>query len=145
MNGKSENALILVVADGKEHADILTSLLAKQGYQTRVGLNARTAVQLAMKDPVPDLVVFDLKLSDNVGLEVCREIRRNLKIRNMLILTLTERPEGRDCVPIFEAGCDDCVEAPCNPQELILRIQAVLHRGAIKEQINCCGSPVFER
>ncbi|HAZ14910.1 MAG: DNA-binding response regulator [Bdellovibrionales bacterium GWA2_49_15] len=129
MDRASDTQLILIVEDEKDHAEGLAYQLALEGYQTRVAFNGRSGVELALQNPVPDLVLLDLMLPDMMGIDVCREIRRHAKTRSMRVLILTARSEENDRVLGFEIGCDDYVTKPYSSRELMFRVKALLRRG----------------
>ena len=129
MDRTSETQLILIVEDEKDHAEGLAYQLEMEGYRTRVALDGRAGLELALRDPVPDLVILDLMLPDMMGTEICREIRKSSKTCGMLVLMLTARSGEVDRVAGFEIGCDDYVTKPYNTRELILRIKSLFRRG----------------
>jgi two-component system, OmpR family, phosphate regulon response regulator PhoB len=127
------SGLILVVEDEKDLLDNLAYNLAREGYQTRLAQNGRQALELAAKDPPPDLVLLDVMLPDLDGFEVCRQLRRDARTRRTLVLMLTARSEEVDRVVGFEVGADDYVVKPFSPRELLLRVRALLRRGRVEE------------
>ena len=127
------SGLILVVEDEKDLLDNLAYNLAREGYQTRLAQDGRQALELAAKDPPPDLVLLDVMLPDLDGFEVCRQLRRDARTRRTLVLMLTARSEEVDRVVGFEVGADDYVVKPFSPRELMLRVRALLRRGRAEE------------
>jgi len=75
----------------------------------------------------PDLVVLDLGLPDVPGETVARELRA---IGPSPILMLTAKSSEEDRIRGLELGADDYVTKPFSPRELVLRVQAILRRGA---------------
>lgn len=73
-------------------------------------------------------------LPDVSGLEVCRRVRRDEATSQLPILMLTAKGEEMDRVVGFEVGADDYVSKPFSPRELVLRIEAILRRGARQAQ-----------
>lgn len=127
------NSLILIVDDEQ---DLLTTLeynLQREGYRTRTALTAREALERAVQEPVPDLVLLDLMLPDMPGTDVCRELRRNEATRRVPILMLTAKSDEIDRVVGFEVGADDYVVKPFSVRELLLRIRAILRRARPEE------------
>jgi two-component system phosphate regulon response regulator PhoB len=121
------------VEDEKDLLDNLAYNLAREGYQTRLAQDGRQALELAAKDPPPDLVLLDVMLPDLDGFEVCRQLRRDARTRRTLVLMLTARSEEVDRVVGFEVGADDYVVKPFSPRELMLRVRALLRRGRAEE------------
>ena len=115
---------ILIVDDDAEIRDLLREYLQKQGYRVATAANGRelrTAVQTAR----PDLVVLDLMLPGEDGLELCRELRT---VSNVPIIMLTARGDETDRVVGLEMGADDYLPKPFSPRELLARIKSVLRR-----------------
>jgi two-component system, OmpR family, phosphate regulon response regulator PhoB len=127
--------LILIVEDEQDLVDTLEYNLNKDGYQTRSALNARAALELALSEPHPDLILLDIMLPDMSGIDVCKWVRRNETIRNTPIIMLTAKGEEIDRVVGFEVGADDYVVKPFSVRELVLRIKAVLRRRQTEETI----------
>jgi two-component system phosphate regulon response regulator PhoB len=79
---------------------------------------------------MPGLVLLDWMLPLMSGIEVCRQLRRNAKTRDIPIIMLTARTEEADKVRGLNAGADDYVAKPFSPGELVARIRAVLRRAS---------------
>ena len=75
----------------------------------------------------PDLIVLDLMLPGMDGLDVCRELRRDVSTP---IIMLTARVEESDKLVGLELGADDYVTKPFSPRELVARVRTVLRRAA---------------
>jgi two-component system phosphate regulon response regulator OmpR len=72
-----------------------------------------------------DIAILDVMMPGDDGVTLCAEIRGQ---RDMPILMLTARGEGRDRIAGLEAGADDYLSKPFEPQELLLRLKAILRR-----------------
>jgi two-component system phosphate regulon response regulator PhoB len=84
-------------------------------------------VTLAAETP-PDLVVLDWMLPVMSGIEVCRQLRRKPKTRDVPVLMLTARGEEADKVRGLNVGADDYLTKPFSLPELLARIRALLRR-----------------
>jgi two-component system phosphate regulon response regulator PhoB len=122
------DGLILVVEDEADLRSNLLYNLKKEGYEIREAENGREALQQALREPHPDLVVLDLMLPDMPGTEVCRQLRSRPAIAHVPVLILTALGEEVDRVVGFEVGADDYVTKPFSVRELMLRIRALLRR-----------------
>lgn len=120
--------LILIVDDEQDLANTVEYNLEREGFRTVKAHTGRLALDLANRDPLPDLIVLDLMLPDISGLEVCRELRRSERTRQVPVLMLTAKGEEIDRVVGFEMGADDYITKPFSVRELLLRIKAVLRR-----------------
>ena len=76
----------------------------------------------------PDLVILDIIMPDMDGYTVCRAMRADPELADIPILFLTAKVKPQDKIAGFVAGADDYLCKPFNIDELILRVQAILHR-----------------
>jgi two-component system phosphate regulon response regulator PhoB len=120
--------LILIVDDEADIANTLEFNLQRDGYRTLTALSGAAGLDLAAKEPLPDLILLDLMLPDISGTEVCRRLRANDKTRAIPVVMLTAKDDEIDRVVGFEIGADDYVTKPFSVRELTLRIKAILRR-----------------
>jgi two-component system phosphate regulon response regulator PhoB len=120
--------VILIVEDEDDLARTLEYNLRREGYVVRSARTGRAALELASKDPPPDLVLLDLMLPDIGGVEVCRTLRSFDRTRRVPVIMVTAKAEEIDRVVGFEVGADDYVVKPFSVRELLLRVRAVLRR-----------------
>ncbi|WP_426140026.1 response regulator transcription factor [Pseudomonas sp. DWP3-1-2] len=116
---------LLLVEDHVQLADELLAGLGKQGYAVDWLADGRDAVHQGLSEPY-DLIVLDLGLPGLPGLQVLEQWRAKGLATPVLVLTArgawSERIEG------LKAGADDYLTKPFHPEELQLRIQALLRR-----------------
>jgi two-component system, OmpR family, response regulator len=115
---------VLIVDDDAETRRLLREYLQKQGYRATAVADGR-ALRAALDTTRPDLIVLDLMLPGDDGLDLCRDLRTR---SNVPIIMLTARDEETDRVVGLEMGADDYVAKPFNPRELLARIKSVLRR-----------------
>jgi two-component system phosphate regulon response regulator PhoB len=125
-------ARILVVEDEPDLQKVLEYNMRQAGYEVLCASHGRDALDL-VRGRKPDVVLLDLMLPDIPGTEVCRTIKADPATRATPIIMLTARGEEIDRVVGFELGADDYVVKPFSVRELLLRIQAVLRRGAAEK------------
>ena len=123
-------ARILVVEDEADLRQVLSYNLRDAGHEVVLAAEGRKGIDLALEQ-VPDLVLLDLMLPDVSGLEVCRALKSNERTRDIPVVMVTARGEEIDRVVGFELGADDYVVKPFSVRELLLRLRAVLRRGAV--------------
>lgn len=116
---------ILIVEDETSFSEAISFLLGKEGFETDVAENGRTALEL-FKASAYDLVLLDLMIPEVSGIEVCRAIRTTSMVP---IIMLTAKDSEVDKVVGLELGADDYVTKPYSSRELVARIKAVLRRG----------------
>lgn len=116
---------LLLVEDNVALADELLVDLARQGYAVDWLADGRDALVQGAIEPY-DLVVLDLGLPGMPGLEVLRRWRADGLATPVLILTA--RDSWAERIDGLKAGADDYLSKPFHPEELALRIQALLRR-----------------
>jgi DNA-binding response OmpR family regulator len=115
---------ILIAEDDKKTASLVAMYLERDGFQTLVAHDGRTALELAARH-APAFVILDLMLPVVDGWEVCRQLR---KTSDVPILILSAREEEIDRVSGLTLGADDYVVKPFSPRELVARVKAILRR-----------------
>jgi len=118
---------ILVVDDEPDIAGLVAYHLAKAGYRVSTAATGAEALKVARAER-PDLVVLDMMLPGVSGLDVLAELRRHHETKDMGGVLLTARKEETDRITGLSSGADDYVAKPFSPQELVLRVGAVLRR-----------------
>ncbi|HEY7767881.1 response regulator transcription factor [Longimicrobium sp.] len=120
-------AHILVVDDEPDISALVAYHLARESYRVRTAASGPEALH-ASEVERPDLVVLDLMLPGMSGLAVLEELRRRPETQEIPVILLTARKEEQDRIAGLRLGADDYVSKPFSPQELILRVAAVLRR-----------------
>ena len=115
---------ILVVDDEDDVRALLTRYLELEGYQVDQAADAQSAYQ-AMADHPPDLVLLDVMLSPDDGLEVLSRIRKD---GDVAVILLTGKGAEADRIVGLKLGADDYVVKPFSPAEVEARIASVLRR-----------------
>lgn len=118
---------ILLVDDEKDILELVSFNLEKEGYEVQTALNGRKALELA-RQSTPDLVLLDVMMPEMDGMETCRELREDPKLKNVLIAFLTARNEDYSQIAGFDAGADDYISKPIKPRVLVSRVKALLRR-----------------
>lgn len=121
------SSTILVVDDEPDISALVAYHLARESYRVRTAADGLEALRAVEAEP-PDLVVLDLMLPGMPGLEVLRELRRRPESQEVPVILLTARREEQDRIDGLSLGADDYLAKPFSPQELVLRVGAVLRR-----------------
>jgi len=120
----ADPAHILVVDDDERLRDLLTRYLRENGFLVAAASSAADA-RLKMTTLSFDLLVLDLMMPGESGLEFADDIRKKSDIP---ILMLTAMAEAADRITGLEHGADDYLVKPFEPRELLLRINSILKR-----------------
>ena len=118
------NETILVVDDEPKIVKLARDYLEQAGYRVLSAADGKDALAV-YRQGHPDLVVLDLNLPEEDGLEVCRALRR---ASDVPIIMLTARIDETDRLIGLEIGADDYITKPFSPRELVARVRAVLRR-----------------
>ncbi|HUP53665.1 MAG TPA: response regulator transcription factor [Longimicrobiales bacterium] len=124
-------ARVLVIDDDRKLCGLLSEYLGSVGFEVLTAQSADTGLPL-LRAEQPDIVVLDVMLPGMDGFEICRAIRRSSSVP---IIMLTARGEVTDRVVGLELGADDYMPKPFEPRELVARIQAILRRGRVGEEV----------
>jgi DNA-binding response OmpR family regulator len=119
-------ATVLIVEDERKLRELVRSYLEQAGFTVLSTGSGAEAITMAAA-AAPDLVILDLGLPDVGGDTVARELRATGSVP---IVMLTARSTEEDRIAGLELGADDYLTKPFSPRELVLRVQAVLRRGA---------------
>ncbi|REB08139.1 DNA-binding response regulator [Sporosarcina sp. BI001-red] len=119
-----QNKTILVVDDEKPIADILEFNLKKEGFTVYTAYDGDDALA-KVEEVQPDIMLLDIMLPKQDGMEVCREVRKKY---DFPIIMLTAKDSEIDKVLGLELGADDYVTKPFGTRELIARVKANLRR-----------------
>jgi two-component system phosphate regulon response regulator PhoB len=120
-------ANILLVEDEKSIVTLIKYNLEKEGFKVFCSETGEDALKI-IKEKIPDLVILDWMLPDTSGIDVCRQIKVDKKLKNIPVLILTAKGEPDDKIKGLEVGADDYVTKPFNNRELLLRIKSLIKR-----------------
>lgn len=129
-------ALIYIVEDDTNIREIESFALKNSGYQIQDFENARDFYR-AVKDKKPDLVLLDIMLPDEDGMEILQKLRKNPETKRLPVIMVTAKATELDRVKGLDLGADDYIIKPFGVMELISRVKALLRRsmGEIQEKI----------
>ncbi len=120
---------VLVVDDEPDIVALVAYHLARSGYQVATAATGAEALAQASRER-PALVVLDLMLPDRSGFDVLEQLRAAEDTRRLAVLMLTARGGEADRIRGLSLGADDYLAKPFSPQELVLRVGAILRRVA---------------
>ncbi len=118
---------ILVVDDEPDICALVAYHLAKAGFRVSTAGTGDEALKI-VREHEPSLVVLDLMLPGLSGYEVLDRLRAEPNTRDVPVLMLTARREEEDRIRGLSLGADDYQTKPFSPQELVLRVAAILRR-----------------
>ena len=116
---------ILIVDDDLNLHHLIGRFFDYNGYTTEVAADCATA-RLKLKTFLPDLVISDINLPDDTGLNLCEEMRQT----NVIIVMLSSMTDNNYVLEAFNKGADDYITKPFDLQVLKARIEALFRRGS---------------
>ena len=118
---------VLIVEDDKPIATLLTYNLEAEGYAVAHVVSGADAMPVIEKFE-PDLVILDWALPDVPGIEICRQVRARLDIKNLPIIMLTAVGDEDTVLEGLERHAEDYIVKPFSSGELIARVSRILGR-----------------
>lgn len=131
--GNKKHQKILVVDDESDILELLKYNLEKEGYEVKTALDGIKGVEIA-KTFHPELILLDIMMPKQDGVETCRQLRDLPELQNSFIVFLTARSEEYSEVAAFDMGADDYITKPIKPRALMSRISAMFRRESKKKK-----------
>jgi sigma-B regulation protein RsbU (phosphoserine phosphatase) len=119
---------ILVVDDDQGTTKLLEVMLSKEGYEVVTVNNSRDTLNTALKCD-PNLILLDLVMPNGDGFEVCKNVREKSQFAHIPIVFFTSVSDVDKKVTAFGMGASDYIVKPIHPQELKVRIKALIGNG----------------
>jgi DNA-binding response OmpR family regulator len=113
---------VLIAEDDRITGEILARTLQRWSYETTVVSDGAQAWEHLRNATSPTLAMLDWMMPEIDGPDVCRRVRAELPLANMYLLLVTAREARGDVVAGLEAGADDYIIKPFDPDELRARV-----------------------
>ena len=138
-------ALIYIVEDDKNIREIETFALRNSGYQIK-DFECAAEFYAKLEEKLPNLILLDVMLPDEDGLNIVKKIRSNPESRRIPVIMVTAKTTELDKVKGLDMGADDYITKPFGVMELISRVKALLRRceGAEDEKFYTVGSLLLD-
>lgn len=120
----------LVVDDVREVRELFANFLGRSGMRVTQA-DGGWAALAAARSVTPDVLVTDISMPDMDGLELCRQIRAEPILQDLLILVVSGNKLVADPA-VWAAGCDEVLEKPCSQAELVTTVQRLLDSGRLR-------------
>jgi two-component system, sensor histidine kinase and response regulator len=130
---------ILVVEDSRTQAESLRYILEKKGYVVGLATNGLDALE-QIRISRPDLVLTDIMMPEMDGYELCRRIKTDRDLRTLPVIIVTQLFDPVDVVRGLEAGADNFIIKPYEPQDIDSRIQNVMTTGSTPDPDALCSA-----
>ena len=121
------SANIYIVEDEEPIITLIKYNLEKEGYKVSYSDNGNDGIK-GIKNSLPDLVLLDWMLPDFSGVKICKNLKKDIKFKNIPIIMLTAKGEEEDKIKGLNSGADDYITKPFSFPELLARVKALLRR-----------------
>ncbi|QIX94378.1 response regulator [Cedecea sp. FDAARGOS_727] len=126
-----QNKRVLVIEDDADAANVLEAYLRREGYSVAVAGDGLAGMNRVLSWK-PDLILLDVMLPGMNGTEILAAVRRK---GNTPVIMITAMGEAYDKIGALRYGADDYVVKPYNPGEVMARVQAVLRRSNVNQEV----------
>ena len=125
----------LIADDDRIATEILSNALQRMNIVVDVAHDGGTAWDRLIAGDAPSLAVIDWMMPTVDGLELCRRIRQDPALSHMYVVLLTGRDDRKDVVAGLDAGADDYIVKPFDPDELRARVQVGIRVLTLQERL----------
>jgi len=133
----------LVIADDETvNVRLMERLLLQEGYVTYLASDGEAALELVLQH-LPDLVLSDVVMPKLDGLELCRRIKENRATRLTPVVLITGLGRREDRIAGINAGADDFLTKPVDPQELRARVRSLVRLKRSTDDLDSAESVIL--
>ena len=125
----------LIADDDRIATEILSTALQRMNIVVSVANDGGAAWELLTAGDGPSLAIIDWMMPTVDGLELCRRIRQTAAYAHMYVILLTGRDDRKDVVAGLDAGADDYIVKPFDPDELRARVQVGIRVLTLQERL----------
>lgn len=127
---------ILIVDDVADNIKLLKGILSAQGYNIKVANNGQRALDIVAKEPIADLVLLDVMMPGMNGYDVCKELKKDSKTKNIPVIFVTAKSELEDEEIGFEVGAVDYVAKPICRTTVVARVKTHLQLKEFQDSLS---------
>ena len=128
MGNEGTQPLALVVEDDDQISFLLRFILEREGFKVHVARDGKEAGQMIESLTPPAVVTLDVQLPYANGFQLLKQIRAKPSWNSSLVLMLTSKSQEKDIVEALDAGANDYVIKPFQPDELRARVRRLLKK-----------------
>jgi putative two-component system response regulator len=133
---------ILVADDNEANRDLLSELLAPEGYKIVCAADGRQALAHVNTDSI-DLALLDVVMPHPTGFEVCQTMKSKPETRLIPVVLLTSLNSDADRIHGIMCGADDFLNKPVNKHELLARVHSLLRLKQFTDELDNSEAVLF--
>ncbi len=131
-----ENSRKVLVIDDEEDVTILVGYHLRANGFTVEAINDPSLFMGRARTFQPELIILDVMMPEVSGIQICRMLRADPKLKRVPVVFLSAKAEEGDRVQGLEVGADDYICKPFSPKELVLKVQAIFRRAEASQEEN---------
>jgi PAS domain S-box-containing protein len=129
---EESEATVLIVNDSPDALALTSLVLEQAGYRVIEAADGLEGLELARRE-LPALIISDVMMPQLDGIEMCRRLREDARLRLTPILLISARRKDTEtALEGLKAGADDYLEAPFNPPRLVAQVARLLERARVE-------------
>lgn len=134
MNPEERKLNILIVDDEPANIKVLMPVFIERGYEVRTSLDGRLALASAAKR-APDIVLLDVRMPDMDGIEVCRQLKADERLKEVPVIFISALGQTQEIVKGLESGGVDYITKPFRIAEVLARVETHLSIQSLQKQL----------
>lgn len=124
---------VLIADDNQQNRELLEAYLANEGHEILMATDGRETLDTAIAEQ-PDLILLDIMMPKLSGYEVCEQIKRDPRTKDISVLMVTALKEVGDIEKAVAAGADDFLTKPVHRIELTTRVRSLVRVRHLKTE-----------
>ena len=125
---------VLVVDDVSENLEVMIGIL-EIDYIVKFALNGEKALEIAAKEPHPDIILLDIMMPGMDGYEVCTKLKKDVSTSNIPVIFVTAIDDMKGELKGFEVGGMDYITKPVIPEIVLARVKTHLKVKELEEKL----------
>ena len=125
---------VLVVDDVSENIDVMIGILNIE-YEVKIALDGGKALEIASKEPQPDIILLDVMMPGMNGYEVCTKLKQDVTTSNIPVIFVTAFDDLRGELKGFDVGGVDYITKPVIPEIVLARVKTHLKLKEVTEKL----------
>ena len=122
-------ARILLVEDNPANLELVSYLLEAAGHIVLIAEDGLQGLELARREPLPDLIISDLRMPVMDGFEMLRHLRAEAALNHIPVIAVTAFSMSGDQTRVMLAGFDGYISKPIVPETFVSEVEAYLKAG----------------
>jgi len=127
-------SVVLVVDDISANIDVMIGIL-ENDYVVKMALDGAKALEIASKDPQPDIILLDIMMPGMNGYEVCTKLQADASTSNIPVIFVTAVNDLKGELKGFEVGGMDYITKPVIPEIVLARVKTHLKLKEVTEKL----------